>query len=293
LLQVSIEAFQGRRETMEDEVVVSGGGRFVGVFDGHGGGDVSGYLKKHLYHLFLLHLEQNHWLESDSDVEDIKLTTPSISAYMTAIRQALHSVETEVIRHSELSFVGSTAVAVILHENPGGYRTMISANVGDSRAILCRNGKAMDLTKDHKPTDDAERKRILRAGGRIFLDDTGCHRVMNLSLSRAIGDGFSKPIVSPEPDIRRFRVEDDGDEFILLASDGLWDVMSSQDAVDFVKARLREAKATSEHLGKEEQGQKISEARQTMAKVIVQEAMKLGTADNTSVVMVWLKDPMP
>lgn len=291
--EVSVEAFQGRRETMEDEIVVCGGGRFAGVFDGHGGGDVSGYLKKHLYHLFLLHLEQNHWLESDSDVEDIKLTTPSISAYMTAIRQAMQSVEKEVIRHSELTFVGSTAVAVILHENPGGYRTMISANVGDSRAILSRNGKAMDLTKDHKPTSDSERKRILRAGGRIFLDDTGVHRVMNLSLSRAIGDGFSKPIVSPEPDIRRFRVEDDGDEFILLASDGLWDVMSSQDAVDFVKARLREAIASSEQMGEEEQSQKISETRRNMAKMIVQEAYKLGTADNTSVVMVWLKDPVP
>jgi serine/threonine protein phosphatase PrpC len=274
---------------MEDQVVVNGGGRFAAVFDGHGGGDVSLYLKQHLYHLFLLHLEQKHWEESDSDLEDIHLKTPSIPAYMAALRQGLHSVETEVIRHPELNFVGSTAVAVVLHENPGGYRTLISANVGDSRAILCRNGKAVDLTKDHKPTAEGERKRILRAGGRIFLDDTGVHRVMNLSLSRAIGDGFSKPIVSPEPDIRRFRVEEEGDEFILLASDGLWDVMSSQDAVDFVRARLDEARSITDRLSQEEQAEKLASARKNMAKVIVQEAFKLGSADNTSAVMVWLQ----
>ena len=273
---------------MEDEVVVTGGGRFAAVFDGHGGGDVSLYLKRHLYHLFLLHLEQKHWEESDSDAEDIRLKTPSIPAYMAALRQGLHSVETEVIRHPELNFVGSTAVAVVLHENPGGYRTLISANVGDSRAILCRNGKALELTKDHKPTAEGERKRILRAGGRIFLDDTGVHRVMNLSLSRAIGDGFSKPIVSPEPDIRRFRVED-GDEFILLASDGVWDVMSSQDVVDFVRAKLDQAQTNTDRLSKEEQVKKLALARKNMAKEVVQEAYKLGSADNTSAVMVWLQ----
>ena len=275
---------------MEDEVVVNGGGRFAAVFDGHGGGDVSMYLKQHLYHLFLLHLEQKHWEESDSDVEDIRSKTPSIPAYMAALRQALHSVETEVIRHSELNFVGSTAVAVVLHENPGGFRTLISANVGDSRAILSRNGKAIELTKDHKPTAEGERKRILQAGGRIFLDDTGVHRVMNLSLSRAIGDGFSKPIVSPEPDIRRFRVEEGGDEFILLASDGLWDVMTSQDAVDFVTARLEKSKASAERLTTEERAKKLKEARRSMADVIVQEAMRRGSADNTSVVCVWLQN---
>lgn len=275
---------------MEDEVEVKGGGRFVAVFDGHGGGEVSMYLKQHLYHLFQLHLEQKHWEESDSDVDDIRLRTPSIPAYMAALRQALHSVETEVSRHSELNFVGSTAVAVVLHENPGGFRTLISANVGDSRAILSRNGKAVELTKDHKPTAEGERKRILQAGGRIFLDDTGVHRVMNLSLSRAIGDGFSKPIVSPEPDIRRFRVEEGGDEFILLASDGLWDVMNSQDAVNFVSARLAEAMVGTELLSKEERAKKMAVARQSMADIIVQEAMRCGSADNTSVVMVWLNE---
>lgn len=275
---------------MEDEVTVNGGGRFAAVFDGHGGGDVSKYLKQHLYHLFLLHLERKHWEESDSDVEDIRLKTPSIPAYMAALRQAIHSVETEVIRHSDLNFVGSTAVAVVLHETPGGVRTLISANVGDSRAILCRNGKAIDLTKDHKPTGEGERKRILRSGGRIFLDDTGVHRVMNLSLSRAIGDAFSKPIVSPEPDIRRFRVEDEGDEFVLVACDGLWDVMSSQDAINFVKAKLEEARISSQGMSKEEQAKKLADTRRNMAKLIVQEAMRLQSADNTSVVMVWLQD---
>lgn len=275
---------------MEDEIKVAGGGRFVAIFDGHGGGDVSKYLRQHLYDLFLLHLEQKHWEESDSDIEDIRQRTPSIPAYMTALREALSSVETEILRHSALNFVGSTAVAVVLHENPGGDRTLISANVGDSRAILCRNGRAVDLTKDHKPTAEGERKRILGAGGRIFLDETGVHRVMNLSLSRAIGDAFSKPIVTADPDIRRFRVEDDGDEFILLASDGLWDVMSSQDVVDFIRARLDDARSSAKLMNKDKQEKIVRKARSSMAKAVVEEACRLGTADNTSAVMVWLNE---
>lgn len=275
---------------MEDEIKIAGGGRFCALFDGHGGGEVSKYLKQHLYDLFLLHLEKKHWEESEFDDEDIRQRTPSIPAYMTALRESLNSVETEVLRHKALNFVGSTAVAVVIHENPGGYRTLISANVGDSRAILSRNGKAVDLTKDHKPTSETERKRILKAGGRIFLDETGVHRVMNLSLSRAIGDGFSKPIVTADPDIRRFRVEDGRDEFILLASDGLWDVMSSQDAVDFVRARLDDARSSASKLSKEDQVKMMKNARQGMANLVASQALRLGSADNTSVVMVWLNE---
>ena len=119
---------------------------------------------------------------------------------------------------------------------------------------------------------------------------TGVHRVMNLSLSRAIGDSFSKPIVSAEPDIRRFRVEDDGDEFILLASDGMWDVMSSQNAVNFVRARLDDARSRTMQMSAEEREHAMKEARRNMAKLVATEALRLGSADNTSVVMVWLNE---
>lgn len=78
---------------------------------------------------------------------------------------------------------GCTAVVALLHKN-----TLYVANAGDSRAILCRNGKALALSEDHKPSQAVERERIVAAGG--YLSEIGgmCRVNGNLNLSRAIGD---------------------------------------------------------------------------------------------------------
>ena len=131
----------------------------------------------------------------------------------------------------------TSVVAVVL----GG--TLYVANAGDSRAVLCRaGGKATDMSVDHKPTLEGEKARILAAGG--FVADG---RVKgSLALSRAIGDiGFKQtPGIGPEaqmvtalPDVRVEPLRQ-GDEFLVLACDGIWDVMTSQQVVDFVRERL-------------------------------------------------------
>jgi len=125
------------------------------------------------------------------------------------------------------------------------------ANAGDSRAVMCRDGgSAHDMSVDHKPTLEGEKARILAAGG--FVADG---RVKgSLALSRAIGDlGFKQtPGLGPEaqmvtamPDVRVEQLRA-GDEFVILACDGIWDVMSSQQAVDFVRERLRNGATPSE-----------------------------------------------
>jgi protein phosphatase 1G len=103
----------------------------------------------------------------------------------------------------------------------------------------------VDMSEDHKPTDEAELSRIQRAGGHVGADG----RVNGgLNLSRAIGDHFYKEnsglsleeqMITALPDVRSRSLQSD-DEFIVLACDGIWNTKSSQEVVDFVGRRLRE-----------------------------------------------------
>jgi len=295
IMQVSVRAIRGGRFTMEDEYFVGNGGRFAAVFDGHGGPAVSQFLKHRLYPEVNHYLEEFMWEESDVDVDradaaredgDKLHRIPSVSCYVSALRAAFEQVEKEIIEDDDLSHQGSTAVAVVLHESEDGHRTLLSANVGDSRAVLSRKGRAVDLTHDHKPNDEKEKSRIMAMGENIEWDqDCKVHRIRNLSLARAIGDRYAKPAVSPEVDIRHFPVSEEEDEFIILASDGLWDVMSSQDAVTFVHEYL---KANLANMSKDNAESYKLVLRRNMAKFIARQALRLGSADNVTVLLVWL-----
>jgi protein phosphatase 1G len=141
--------------------------------------------------------------------------------------------------------VGCTAICVLVREND-----IVAANAGDSRAVLCRSSKAVELSFDHKPASEIEKSRIEAAGG--YLEDTpGGARVNgNLNLSRAIGDLEYKKrddlppeqqIICSTPDVI-VKERQPEDEFIILACDGIWDVMTNQAACDFVRERLLEKK---------------------------------------------------
>ena len=273
---------------MEDEYFVGDGGRFAAVFDGHGGGGVSGWLRSKLYTLLHKHLKETHWEEQESDEDNRK---PSLSAYVAALRKAFSQVEKDVLEQETLAYQGSTAVAVVLHESDDGHRTLISANVGDSRAILSRRGKAIDLTRDHKPNEEREKARILKMGEAIEWDSLSkVHRVRNLSLSRAIGDRYAKPVVSSQVEIKLFPVAEDGDEFFLLASDGLWDVMTSQDVVSYVHQRFEKELNREQVQSPEDKENLKLVLRRNMARSLAREALRRGTGDNVCVLMVWLQD---
>lgn len=144
--------------------------------------------------------------------------------------------------------VGCTAVVAVLK---GG--DLYIANAGDSRAVLGRGKLAVPLSEDHKPASPSERARITNAGG--FVSEVGgVTRVNgNLNLSRAIGDLRYKgnsdvardaQIITAEPDVRRVTVMPE-DRFFLMACDGIWDVLTSQQAIDFVNERLDRGEASS------------------------------------------------
>mmetsp|Transcript_13385 Transcript_13385/g.27696 ORF Transcript_13385/g.27696 Transcript_13385/m.27696 type:complete len:513 (+) Transcript_13385:435-1973(+) len=304
--QVSKSAEQGVRWTMEDTYTIANGGHFAAVFDGHGGSGVSGMLRDHVHRLYSKALYQRHSEETqqsaldqmqvDDDVEKeskmdqtTKRSVPSIKSHIASIRGALKRIERESMRHDHFEYQGSTAVVVLVHVGENGERTLVSANVGDSRAILCRGKKAINLTRDHKPSDEREKARIRSMGEEVQWDPYGeIYRVKDLSLSRAIGDRFAKPVVSSEAEIDCLPVNDEEDEFFLLASDGLWDVMTSQEVVDFVHEML-ECPTQSVKTKKGKIVLTPEFRRRKMARFVAHEALERGSADNVCVILVWLK----
>jgi len=143
--------------------------------------------------------------------------------------------------------IGCTAVVCCIRRD-----SIVVANAGDSRAVLCRRGVAVDMSEDHKPNLPSERARIRRAGGSIMEQRMGGltqYRVNgNLNLSRSIGDLVYKQnsnlrpqdqMICCTPDVKYFRRQP-GDEFIVLACDGVWDVLSSQEVVDYIRPQLDE-----------------------------------------------------
>ncbi|KAB5568523.1 hypothetical protein DKX38_002316 [Salix brachista] len=239
-------SFKGKRASMEDyyETSISEvDGQmvaFFGVFDGHGGARTAEYLKNNLFKNLCSHPDF---------IRDTK----------TAIVEAFRQTDAEYL-HEEKAHqkdAGSTASTAVLL----GDRLLV-ANVGDSRVVACRAGSAIPLSIDHKPDRSDERQRIEEAGG--FIVWAGTWRVGGvLAVSRAFGDKLLKPYVVAEPEIQEEEIN--GVEFIIVASDGLWNVLSNKDAVALVQD-ITDAEAASRKL--------------------IQEAYALGSTDNITCVVV-------
>ncbi|KAL3674250.1 hypothetical protein V7S43_000208 [Phytophthora oleae] len=316
---VSTAAVRGDRAYMEDTSYVSSCKRFAAVYDGHGGASVSQYLRNQLYSLIapeLAQLDQEVSAENKAE-NNVAAKSSRRQKVATMLREAVHKMDQEVIAKNEWKFQGSTAVGVLLFDD-----VLYSLNVGDSRAVLCRSGDVVDLTRDHKPNDPQERARIESLGGRVQwygyvdaqgepIEPYGAYRVNgNLAVARAIGDRDSRPFVIGEAEIRQYDIEYDKDEFIVIASDGLWDVFTSSEVVEFVQDVMsgelggREAWSSGGHSDTRvpifEWSQQYTSDRSMIkaarrrrkvqiANYLVQEALFRGTSDNVSVVVVWLR----
>lgn len=237
----------GKRSSMEDfyETRIDGiDGEVIGlfgVFDGHGGARAAEYVKQNLFSNLIKH---------PNFISDTK----------SAIADAYSHTDSEFLKseNSQNKDAGSTASTAILV----GDRLLV-ANVGDSRAVICRGGHAIAVSRDHKPDQKDERQRIEEAGG--FVMWAGTWRVGGvLAVSRAFGDRLLKQYVVADPEIKEERV-DSSLEFLILASDGLWDVVTNEEAVSMVKP-----------IKEPEEG----------AKRLMQEAYERGSSDNITIVIV-------
>jgi protein phosphatase PTC2/3 len=127
---------------------------------------------------------------------------------------------------------------------------IICTNVGDSRCVFCYENKVIPMSIDHKPNNNYEKKRILKANG--FLENNRVNG--NLALSRSFGDILFKnnkdlkrdeQLIISKPDIKRvtinmkdFTKKYDKHSFLILACDGVWDVISNEDIVQLVLSQI-------------------------------------------------------
>lgn len=211
-----VYSIQGARPHMEDtyQAALNIAGyqktAFFAVFDGHGGSRASEFCAAKLHEL----------LAKQPFVERPVFSLKSI------FKQLDSTWYTQSQRHNWDD--GSTAISALIIGN-----TLFVANVGDSRAVLCSNGKAIPMSHDHKPSREDEKQRIESAGGRIIY--YGTWRVEGvLAVTRAVGDRRLKRFVTAVPEIKQRRIRAD-DEWLILASDGVWDVMSNQEACDVIR----------------------------------------------------------
>ncbi|KAK1576690.1 hypothetical protein Q3G72_015799 [Acer saccharum] len=195
-----------------------------------------------------------------------------------ALCRAFERVDDGLIDRT-LASVGSTASVVILSACQ-----IIAANCGDSRVVLCRGKQAIPLTVDHNLNRQDEVARITDGGG-IIVEWGYCLRVEGvLSMTRAIGDHSLKPYIIPVPEIT-FTTRSAEDEFLVLASDGLWDVLSNDDVIKLARKELRE------HRRRPKSDDNSSCPASFVAEGLVKYALDAYSQDNISVVVVDLKLP--
>ena len=264
---------QGWRKRQEDAHVaaISLGNKknidVFGVFDGHGGKEVSQFVSNH----FTQELVSNKNLEVDMPqalketfikMDEIMITEDGIeeikkyarkskeeddiqskkeppNSQMQLIAQLLEPKNPE---SNEISMrTGCTACVMSVDETK---KKLYFANAGDSRVVMCKKGVAYAQSEDHKPDMKSEKDRILNAEGWV----TDGRVKGNLNLTRGFGDLEYKQnkklkpeeqMITANPDIKEVNFEDDI-EFVIIGCDGIWDCLKNQEACDFVSKRLKE-----------------------------------------------------
>lgn len=192
---------------------------YFAVFDGHGGSIVSELANQHIPNLVKKFLLEGK--------------TPVISLY-----KAFEDFNQNVINFDNGYHCGSAALVGLKNNNK-----VYIANSGDSRAVS-RNS---EITIDHKPHLQKEYNRIIKIGGSVINHDGVPRLNGDLALSRAFGDFRLSPVITWKPDIYTF----DYDGLLVLASDGLWDVMTSKEVSNAFINKNIEIKTICNRLFKE------------------------------------------
>nr|ACF35047.1 protein phosphatase 2C [Hevea brasiliensis] len=246
-LSCGFSSFRGKRATMEDFYDIKHtkiDGQTVcmfGIFDGHGGSHAAEYLKEHLFDNLM---KRPQFMEN-----------PKLAISETYQQTDVDFLDSEKDTYRDDGSTASTAVLVGNH--------LYVANVGDSRTVISKAGKAIPLSEDHKPNRSDERKRIESAGGVVMW--AGTWRVGGvLAMSRAFGNRMLKQFVVAEPEIQDQKIDEEF-ELLVLASDGLWDVVPNEDAVSIAQTE---------------------EEPEAAARKLTEAAFTRGSADNMTCIVV-------
>ena len=193
---------------------------YFGLFDGHSGKEVGIYLMENLHKILHQKLKENNTLENNETLKKIVINT-------------FEQIDSEINSKNFKNETGSTGTVLLLYKDPSSPsgKSLLCANVGDSKAYLITKDKMILITKDHKCSDQNEVKRIRDTGGVVFRE-----RVFGtLMLTRSFGDKEMKKYgVLATPDIFVKNVEGD-DCFVVMASDGVWDVIEESEILSMAK----------------------------------------------------------
>lgn len=226
-LKVGASCMQGWRINMEDahtqllSLNNDKNSAFFAVYDGHGGAKVAEYAGIHLHDKII-----NQPAFKEGNISD-------------AMKKGFLEIDQDMLEDEEMKeeLAGTTAICVLIRD-----RKIYCGNVGDSRSIASVRGRVQNLSYDHKPNNELEAKRIVAAGGWVEFNRVNG----NLALSRALGDFVFKKnedkkaedqIVTAYPDVHVRDLTSDH-EFIVLACDGIWDVLSNEEVLEFVRTRI-------------------------------------------------------
>jgi len=232
---------------------------FFAIYDGHGGTACADYVHAHLHNNIVQHSKFH--------------TDPE-----TALKEGMKKTEDEftelVLKDNLDGLTGTTACVALIHHN-----VLYVANVGDSAAILCTGGNVIPLSTCHTPKNPLERERIEKVKGVIVQDRLGHpawnSSLINIALSRAFGNVYFKAIqftegkesgliADPEIVKKTLTIED---QFVLLASDGFWDVVSPREATDYIL-------------------NSVDKDPSTISKRLTEMALQRSAIDNTTVLLV-------
>lgn len=240
------------------------------VCDGHGGDQVSKFIVVKLAEHFM----------KKSNVYPLS---------NLLINQIYDKIQRQLEQHPNriASECGSTALVVIRYALKNRKFLQV-INIGDCRAVLCRDGLALPLTKDHKP-DWPEEKRRIKDVNREYDTNEPIHyedkawRIGDISVSRSFGDLDNVPFVTHVPEIFNYPLIYGKDEFIIMACDGLWDVISNDVGVNFVRDHMTKNLIFTHNL--RNYPPKDDKSGDNIARKLADYAYAKGSDDNISVLL--------
>jgi len=223
---------------------------FFAVYDGHGGKEAALFAADNLHKMLADEINKDKSIYEDPD------------KFLAVLRKTYLATD-DKLKTAVPTHHGCTSVTCIV-TGKGENRRLYSANVGDARAVLARNGTAIRLTEEHKASDEIEAKRITDGGGFII------HGRVNgqIIITRSLGDHLMKEFIIGDPYMSHEKLTEK-DNFLIVACDGLWDVVEDQQAVDFV---LEHASLSASEISK---------------KLLIK-ALLDGTTDNLSIMVIKL-----
>jgi protein phosphatase 1B len=252
-LKYGLCAVKGYRDSMEDahcsllSLPIKGleNWSFFGVFDGHGGDEISNYVSKELI---------NSILNADKELFELLSSNNEIASSLyenrliQAITNGFYNIDDEMRKiRLRTNDPGSTAAACLITPTQ-----IYLINLGDSRGFIVSSNQIKITTQDHKPENEIEKERILNAGGKVEFRGKSYEgkeiydikiEGMRLSMSRALGDYLMKcnpdkdrceQIVIAKPDIYVYERSIEKDEYLVLACDGIWDVIENDELKQFI-----------------------------------------------------------